>query len=133
MNAILDNLKRSISGHPEILSLCLRLLAYFEGQVENPLDFYMHAQIASHFPNTKTSDLIDALDILAQPKFSALNKIFFLFLSDDSIYEFPTKSIIEILEDGYFYHPETNNKTHNLNEICVAYEIGDGLRHGGQM
>lgn len=112
--------------------LCLELLTYFEKQAQAPLDFYMYAKIAADFPKQQSQDLIQALDILSQPRFSILKKIFFLFLSDESIYEFSTQDILQILDDGYFYHPETNKEIHDLNEICFAYEIGKSLSHGGQ-
>ena len=125
--AIREKIKQSLKINTKELDLCLSLLTYFEGQAKEPLPFYMYAQIAERFPKASSKDLVQVLDVLAQSRFGALKKIYFIFLSDDSIYEFNTKEIIEIINNGSFEHPETNKTIEDLNKICFAYEIGEEL------
>jgi hypothetical protein len=107
----------------EVAALCVRLYGFLTTP-SNHLEHFNFAQLKNAAATSDEKRLALALQYLSSPRWNMLHQVFFFF-DAGNVYEFEAEEMRAYFEEGAFPHPVTGRVIRDLNQIAVAFEVGD--------
>lgn len=102
-------------------SACADLYQYLNS---SRLDHYSFAQLRKATDKVDNAKLATLLQYLSSPRWNILRQIFIYIDDSDNLHELPIDEVPRYLEEGAFPHPETGQPITDLNQILVAFDLG---------
>ncbi|MBC3931497.1 hypothetical protein [Undibacterium curvum] len=97
---------------------------------KNRLEHFSFARLKAIANSDNEEKLATALQYLSSPRCFVLKQIF-LFFDNDDVTEFSSSEMVEIFRNGAFVHPSQGVVVRDLNQILVAFEVGDFFSQSG--
>lgn len=123
---LFDTFHSDWSHDPVASAICEDVYRYL---LDSKLDHYSFAQLAKAANSNDEKKIAHVLEYLSSPKWRILKQVF-MFIEGDEWYEFAYDDVVEFIKSREFPHPRLGTPIRDINEIVIAFELGDHFDGG---